>query len=162
MHSSALILHVPNGQIFDSSRVCTTMKERTCLALIRLRAPLIVSLESGLSIKCLMTSTFHFSGRPSSVREYSRATVSSSTPQRDRIKAQITPVRSFPAVQWMIIGLVGSFARCSNIVLYEVRAPVSRMLSYARVNPYLISASMTNSFVWNSILQFHLMRNLGI
>lgn len=66
-------------------------------------------------------SSFH-EARPALVSSYSAATVASSTPQRDRIRAQRTPVRSLPAVQWMSSGVVGLRARCSRISRYEAGA----------------------------------------
>ena len=51
---------------------------------------------------------------PSSVRAYSRATASSSTPQRLRMTAQMTPVRSLPPVQWIRIGAGGSLSEADD------------------------------------------------
>lgn len=63
---------------------------------------------------------------PRSVKLYSCATTSSATPHTLKIRAQITPVRSFPAVQWIRQGAGDGDedededdgeARCSRIVL---------------------------------------------
>ena len=61
---------------------------------------------------------------------------SSATPQRLRMIAQMTPVRSLPAVQWMINGESGELRRWRKIVVYDFEA-CSRISVYASVNPYV-------------------------
>ena len=56
--------------------------------------------SAGCFIRWSMMRGIH-SVSPSSVSSYSRAIVASSTPQSERINATRTPVRSFPAVQWI-------------------------------------------------------------
>lgn len=56
--------------------------------------------------------------RPTSVRLYSYATTLSATPQRLRIRAATTPVRSLPAEQWTRMGFgASSEARWESMAL---------------------------------------------
>lgn len=73
--------------------------QATYFAPIIFQAPSRLPFNAGFSIRCSMTDSFHFLLSPRSVSAYSWAMISSSTPQRDKIRAQMTPVRSFPAVQ---------------------------------------------------------------
>lgn len=66
--------------------------------------------SSGLFITALRSCSLK-SPSPASVRLYSRAMVSSSTPQMDKTKAQTTPVLSLPAVQWTSNGEGSGLAR---------------------------------------------------
>ena len=72
---------------------------------------------------------------PRSVRLYSCATTSSSTPHKNSAKAQMTPVLSLPAASWRRMGDGVVEAKCSKIclngwVLLSTEEVVQRISSY--------------------------------